>query len=345
MGAINESSLRRLEYVLAENKILRKQIRGSVKMNDADRRTLAEVGKKLGKQALKELGSIVSPDTILGWYRKLVAKKFDGSKKKRGPGRPRTPGLIQELVLRFARASRSWGYGRIIGALANLGHKVSVQSVADILKKHGVEPVPRWRQGTIWVEFILSHMAVMSATDFFTAEVLTLRGIVTYYVLFFIELGTRRVHLAGITEHPDETWMTKVARNLTMASLGFLSGLRFLLHDRDSRYSATFRATVRSGGVRAVQLPAHSPNLNAFAERWERSVKEGCLGRMILLGDGSLRRAVAQYLAHYHGERNQQGRANALLRPRAEDRVGETRGSLRCRQRLGGLLKFYHRSA
>ncbi len=345
MAAINDGSLQRLEYVLAENKILRKQIPGNVRMNDADRRKLAELGKKLGKKMLSEIGSIVSPDTILGWYRKLIAKKFDGSKQKRGPGRPRKPKLIEELVLRFARENRSWGYGRIIGALANVGHEVGANTVSNILKKHGVEPVPTRTRGTSWAEFIKSHMAVMSATAFFTAEVLTLRGLVTYYVLFLIELGTRRVHLAGITEHPDEAWMMQVARNVTMADLGFLDATRYLVHDRDSKYTAAFRETIRSGGVKSVRLPAHSPNLNAFAERWVRSVKDECVGKMILLGEASLRCAVEQYLAHYHGERNHQGRENALLLPKIEDRIGAADGKLRCRERMGGLLKFYHRAA
>jgi transposase InsO family protein len=342
---MNEGSLLRLEYVLAENKILRKQIAGGVKLCDADRRKLAELGKKLGKKILSEIGLILSPDTILGWYRKLIARKFDRSRRKQGPGRPRTPALIEKLVLKFARENRSWGYGRIAGALANVGHEVSYQTVANILKKRGVEPAPARKQGTSWAEFIKSRLSVMSAADFFTAEVLTLRGLVTCYVLFFIELGTRRVHLAGITPHPNEAWMMQVARNATMAGLGFLDGKRYLVHDRESKFSAAFRATIRSGGVRSVRLPARSPNLNAFAERWVRSVKEECVGKMIPLGEGTLRRAVEQYLAHYHGERNHQGKDNALILPKAGDRIGAREGRLRCRERLGGLLKFYHRAA
>lgn len=345
MAAINDGSLLRFEYVLAENKILRKQVPGAVKMTDADRRTLAELGKKLGRKALKEIGSIVTPDTILGWYNKLIAKKFDGSKKKRGPGRPRKPAEIEALVLRFARENRSWGYGRIAGALANVGHEVSQNTVANILKKHGVEPAPTRNQGTPWADFIKSHLAVMAATDFFTAEVLTMKGLVTYYVLFFIELGSRRVHLGGITPHPDEAWMMQVGRNVTMCDLSFLNGKRYLILDRDSKYSAAFRATIKSGGVRAVRLPARSPNLNTFAERWVKSVKDECVRKLVLLGEGMLRRAVEQYLSHYHGERNHPGRENALLVPRIEDRIGSKNGRLRCRQRLGGVLKFYRRAA
>jgi hypothetical protein len=345
MAAINDGSLQRLEYVLAENKILRKQVAGAVKMTDADRRTLAELGKKLGKKVLAEIGTLVRPETVLGWYSKLVAKKWDGSKKKRGRGRPSTRKEIEALVLRFAKENPTWGYGRIVGALQNVGYKVASQTVGNILKRHGIEPVPSKSHGMQWSEFIKSHLAVMAATDFFTAEVLTLKGLVTYYVLFFIEIGSRRVHLAGITPDPDDAWMMQVARNATMADDGFLCGSRYVLHDRDSKYSAAFRATIRSGGVKSVRLPARSPNLNAFAERWVLSVKKECLRKLVLVGEGSLRRAVEEYLRHYHRERNHQGRENALLQPRIEDRIGAKEGRLHCRERLGGLLKFYHRAA
>jgi len=345
MGALNEETLLKYEYLVAENKILRKQVPGAVKLTDADRVKLAELGKKLGKKVLAEIGSIVRPETVLGWYTKLVAKKWDTSKQKRGRGRPPVGKEIEKLVLQFAKENSSWGYGRIVGALSNVGHKASAQTVANILKKHGIEPVPAKNRGMKWSEFIKSHLSVMAATDFFTAEVMTLRGLVTYYVLFFIEIGSRRVHLAGITPNPDEAWMMQVARNVTMEDYGFLKGNRYLLHDRDSKYSSAFRATIRSGGVKSVRLPARSPNLNAFAERWVKTVKDECVSKLMLVGEGSLRRAVEEFLKHYHEERNHQGKANALLQPKAEDQVGAREGRVCRRERLGGLLKFYHRAA
>ena len=183
----------------------------------------------------------------------------------------------------------------------------------------------------------------MAGTDFFTAEVLTLRGLVTYYVLFFIHLESRRVDIAGITVHPDEAWMKQVARNATMDDCGALRDCRYLLHDRDTKFTRSFRAILVSGRVKPLALPARSPNLNAYAERWVRSVKEECLSKVILFGERSLRRALSEYVDHFHAERNHQGKANVLLFPRDTDRGRE--GPARCRERLGGLLRYYHREA
>ena len=184
-GSVDEELLLRNEYLVAENRILRNQIQGRLRLTDGERRTLAEIGKRLGKRALQEVVSIVKPDTILGWHRRLVAKKFDGSKSRHYPGRPRVDADIEELVASLAQENKSWGYDRIAGALANLGHEVSDQTVGNILKRHGIPPAPERKKTTTWTEFIRSHMKVLAATDFFTAEVWTQGGLVTYYVLFF----------------------------------------------------------------------------------------------------------------------------------------------------------------
>src|SRR5262249_40719840 len=182
-----------------------------------------------------------------------------------------------------------------------------------------------------------------SCTDFFTTEVLTLRGLVTYYVLFFIHLESRRVDIAGITVHLDELWMKQMARNVTMEGCGILRDCRYLLHDRDTTYTHSFRAIIASGQVEPLALPARSPNLNAYAERWVRSVKEECLSKVILFGERSLRRALNEYVEHYHAERNHQGKGNVLLFPRDTDVRRE--GPVPCRERLGGLLRYYHQEA
>lgn len=345
-GSVDEELLLRNEYLVAENRILRNQIQGCLRLTDGERRTLAEIGKRLGKQALQEVVSIVKPDTILGWHRKLVAKKFDGSKNRQYPGRPRVDADIEELVVRLAQENKSWGYDRIAGALANLGHEVSDQTVGNILKRHGIPSAPERKKTTTWTEFIRSHMDVLAATDFFTAEVWTQGGLVTYYVLFFIHLATRRVCIAGITPNPNEQWMTQVARNVTMADVGFLSSSRYLIHDRDSKFCESFRDTIECVGVTPVRLPARSPDLNAFAERWVRSVKEECLSKLILFGEASLRHALKDYVAHHHHEMNHQGKDNLLLFP--EPAIAQTNGlegPIQCRERLGGLLRFYHREA
>jgi transposase InsO family protein len=188
-------------------------------------------------------------------------------------------------------------------------------------------------------------MAVLVATDFFTVEVLTLRGLMTYYVLFFIHLESRRIGLVGLTRHPDEEWMEQMARNGTMEDSGFLNNRRYLLHDRDRKYCRGFRDVIRAGGIEPIALPARSPNLNAYAERWVRSVKEECLSKLILLGEGSLRRVLRHYEAHYHEERNHQGKDNLLLFPLRTPAVPGEQEQVRCRERLGGLLKYYERKA
>jgi hypothetical protein len=190
-----------------------------------------------------------------------VAEKFDGSKRRRVSGRPRVKVEVEALVVRFARENSGWGYDRIVGALANLGYRVSDQTVGNILRRHGIEPVPQRSKTTTWKDFIRRHMDVLAATDFFTVEMLTWRGLVTYYVLFFIHLESRRVSIAGITDHPDACWMRQMACNATLEGMGDLNGSRYWLHDRDAKFCAEFRETLAAGGVTCLRLPPRSPNL------------------------------------------------------------------------------------
>ena len=240
-GAVDQELLLRNEYLVTENRILRDQLKGRVRLSDGERTALAEIGQKLGKQALKEVATIVKPDTILGWHRTLVAQKFDGSRQRRVPGRPKIAPELEALIVRMAQDNRSWGYDRIVGALANLGCTVSAQTVGNILKRHGLPPAPERKRTTTWKEFIRTHMDVLVATDFFTTEVWTLGGLVTYYILFFFHLGSRQVHVAGVTPHPNEAWMAQVARNVTMEAWGFLSPGQYLIHDRDTKFCAVFQ--------------------------------------------------------------------------------------------------------
>ena len=293
-------------------KILKAQLQGRLKLTDVERATLGEIGHRLGRKALAEVANVARPDTILAWYRKLVARKFDGSKARRSPGRPRIKTEVEQLIVRMAKENRDWGYDRIAGALSNLGHDVCDQTVGNVLQRHALPPAPERKHTTSWSAFIRMHLALLAGTDFFTAEVLTLRGLVTYYVLFFIRLESRRVDIAGITVHPDVPWMRQIARNVTMEGCGALRDCRYLLHDRDTKYSHSFQAIIASGQVEPLVLPARSPNLNAYAERWVRSVKEECLSKVVLFGEGSLRRALGEYVEHYHAERNHQGQYPAV---------------------------------
>ncbi|GEP61959.1 helix-turn-helix domain-containing protein [Reyranella soli] len=303
-GTVDQELLARNEYLAAENRILKAQLTGRLKLLGADRKTLGEIGHRLGRKVLADVATIARPDTIIGWYRQLVARKFDGSKARRYPGRPRIQREVEELIIRLASENRSWGYDRIAGARANLGYDVSDQTVGNVLRRHGLPPAPERKRSTSWADFIRTHMDRLAGTDFFRAEVLTLRGLVTYYVLFFIHFESRRVAIARITVHPNEAWMKQIARNATMDECGALLGCRYLLHDRDTKFTRSFRAMVAPGKVEPLVLPPQSPNLNAHAERWVRSVKEECLSRVILFGERSLWRALREYVDHFHTERN-----------------------------------------
>src|SRR5216683_5210523 len=343
-ASVDEELRLRNAYLAAENRILRQQINSHVPLTDGDRSALSAIGMKLGKKALAEIATVAKPSTILAWHRKFVDPQVDTSEPPKSVGRPRIDQAIEALVVRMTRENRSWGYDRIVGALANLGYTISDQSVGNILKRHGIPPAPERKTTTTWKEFIRTHLDVLVATDFFTAEVWTLGGLVTYYVLFFIHLGSRQVHIAGITPHPNEAWMVQMARNVTMEAWGFLSPGQYLIHDRDGKYCPAFQQLIDAAGITRVPLPPRSPNLNAYAERWVRSVKEECLARTILFGEASLRHVLAQYVAHFHHERNHQGKGNVLLFP-AVSQDTERTAPMQCRERLGGLLKYYTREA
>ena len=344
-GTVDQELLLRNEYLVAENRILKAQIKGRLHLSDAERATLAEVAHRVGRKSLEDIAVSAKPDTILGWYRKLIANKFDGSKARRTHGRSRIDEEMESLVVRMAKENPSWGYDRMVGAMANLGHKLSDQTVGNILGRHDVAPAPKRKHTTNWKDFIRTHLDVLAGTDFFTVEVVTLKGLITYYVLFFIHLGSRKVCLAGMTPHPDEEWMKQMARNLTLEQWGFMGNCRYLLHDRDGKFCPSFDEIIELGNVKPIPLPARSPNLNTFAERWVKSVKEECLSKLVLFGEASLKRALQQYLIHYHEERNHQGKGNALLFPSQARPVGSEQGSVQCQQRLGGLLKYYYRQA
>jgi len=344
-GTVNQELLLRNEYLAAENRILKAQIKGRLLLSQEEKATLAEIAHRLGRKALEEVAGAAQPDTILGWYRKLIARKFDGSRFRERVGRPRVAEEIERFVVRMAKENPSWGYDRIVGALANLGHRLSDQTVGNLLRRHGLSPAPKRKQTVSWKDFIRSHRDVLVGMDLFTAEVLTLKGLLTYDVLFFIHLETRRVSLVGFTPYPDQGWMEQQARNMTMEEWGSLKGCRYLLHDRDTKFCESFRELIESASVNPLRLPARSPNLNSYAERWVRSVKEECLSRLILFGESSLRRALRHYEAHYHQERNHQGKDNVLLFPLPTQAVRGEQEKVRCRERLGGLLKYYEREA
>ena len=342
-GWLNRRQEDAIDYLREENRVLREQIGSKrIRFTDAQRRRLAMRGKKLGCNVLARLAGIATPDTILRWYRKLIAKKYDGS-TSRGRGRPKTPCQIAELVVRMAADNPKWGYTRIRGALANLGHEIARNTVKRILQEHGIDPAPERGRRTSWSTFLRAHWEGLAATDLFTVEVLTLAGLRRYFVFFVIELKTRHVHIAGIHHQPYGEWMEQVARNLTDSFDGFLRGATHLIHDRDSLFTSKFAEILKNGGVTPIKLPPRSPNLNAFAERFVRSIKEECLSRVVVLGERHLRLLVREYVEHYHHERNHQGLDNQLLSEPPPPSKPDA--NVQRHRRIGGLLNYYHREA
>ena len=250
---------------------------------------------------------------------------------------------IADLVVRMAGENPQWGYTRIQGALANLGHEVARNTVKRILQDHGIDPAPERSQRTPWKTFLLAHWAGLAAADFFTVEVLTLAGLKRYLVFFVIELQTRRVQIAGIHQQPGGAWVEQMARTLTDPVDGFLRTARYLIHDRDPLYTRVVADILMSSGVQPIRLPPRSPNLNAYAERFVRSIKEECLDRVVPLGEDHLRLLAREYVEHYHRERNHQGLDNRLLQQAPLPQRAATH--VQRRDRLGGLLNFYHREA
>jgi putative transposase len=291
-GWVNRGQQNAIDYLQEENRILREQVGNKrLRLTNAQRRRLAEKAKVVGRKTLRALACIVTPDTLLRRHRELIAKKYDGSEQRR-PGRPRSSQEMQKLIVRMAKDSSSWGYTRIRGALRTPGHLIGRNTIQRILKENGIEPAPERGKGMPWETFLKAHWGAIAAADFFSLEIITRAGRVRYFVFFGINLKTRRVEVAGIIQQPYGEWMKQIARNLTDVVDGFLEKTKYLIHDRDPLYTREFADILASGGVRTVKLLAQSPDLNAYAERFVRSIKEECLERMILLGEHHLRRAV-----------------------------------------------------
>ncbi|KPK50433.1 MAG: hypothetical protein AMK72_02310 [Planctomycetes bacterium SM23_25] len=297
----------------------------------------------MGRQLLREVGTLLSPDTLLKWHRWLIARKYDGSaKRKRGP-KPLKADMIRDLVVRMAEENPSWGYGRIHGELKGLGFDVHWQTVRRVMREHGFLDDPDRPEKTRWRDFLRSHWESIAACDFFTLEAWTMTGLTRFLVFFVMDLATRRVELVGIDRCPNEKWMLQQGRNLTDPEDGFLKDKRILIHDRDPPFTEQFRATLKAAGLRALKLPKRSPDLNAYAESYVRGAKRECLDKMILFGEAHVRYVVERHAAHYNNERPHQGLGNRRINEPEEPPPED--GPVLCRERLGGLLKSYYREA
>ena len=303
-------------------------------LRPADRAFLAALTRVLPQP--RRRGLIVTPQTLLRWHRELVRRKW--TQPGRSLGRPAVDDRIRQLVLRFARENPGWGYPRIAGELLKLGLRVSPSTVRRILLANRLGPAPR-RSGPSWHTFLRQQAASMLACDFFTVETISLRR---FYVLFFIELESRRIHLAGGTRNPSGPWVTQQARNLSFT--GLFERMRFLIHDRDSKFSGAFDEIFRSEGITVIETPIRAPQANAYAERFVRTVRAECLDWLLILGRRHLERVLRIYTAHYNTERPH--RALALRSPDPTNAEPPPRDAIiRRRDRLGGLIHEYHRAA
>ncbi len=344
---VNQELLDAIDYQQEEIRILNGQISKRIRFTDAQRKNLAEKAKMLGK-AIEQYATIVTPDTLYRWHRKLIARKFDGSKKRKYPGRPRKPEVVEDLVLSIAKENPRAGALNISGRLNGLGHSICKETIRQILLRNGIDPAPQRGKRKTWAEFIAQHKDVIWACDFFTVEVWCGLRLTTFYVLFFVHLKSRKVILGGITENPTGLWCEQTARELTGFD-GPIHGLDrkgYLIHDRGTYFTEDFGKVFAGVNIEALKLPPRSPNLNAFAERFVRSIKHDCLNHLILVGEASLRRTRNEYLKHYHMERNHQGLGNDIPFPKPAITENEyDNGHVAKKSRLGGLLNFYHRQA
>jgi putative transposase len=338
------------EYLRLENRILKERMSGRIRFSDEERRSLAQAALALGRSLMKEVVSIVKPETILAWQRRLERRKWDYSQRRRqGPGRPRRPDDVEALVCRLARENL-WGYQRIRGELLKLSIVLSKECIADILRRNGLPPSPR-RQGLTWQQFLSRHREVLLCADLFTKEVWTFCGLRTAYVLFVLHLRTRRIVLAEATFSPHGQWMRQMGRNLLMECDDL--GLRphIVVHDRDELLVHDLDVTLGTAGLEIVRTPFRAPDANAHAERWIGSATGECLDYLILFGLGSLQRTLRIYRDFFNGHRPHQGIDNQIPDRQAAPAAAlpgkrpERQPIVECQQFLGGLLNSYYRRA
>jgi putative transposase len=328
-----EVLLLRHQLRVLERQVSRRQL------TQADRALLAALSRVLSRQAWRR-SAFVTPATLLRWHRELVARCW--TYPHRLPGRPPTGADVRALVVRLAGENPSWGYRRIQGELLGLGVKLAPSTVWSILKKARIEPAPK-RLAPSWAEFLRAQAASIVECDFLTVDTVFLKR---FYVLFFIELATRRVRLAGITTNPDGRWVTQQARNLVMQLSDEGVHPLLLIRDRDSKFTRAFDEVFRCEGIRVIKAPVRAPKARAHAERWVGSVRRECLDRLLILGRRHLEHVLAEYVAHYNEHRPHRAleqRPPLTQPPPLDQRVGEVISLERVRRRdlLGGLIHEY----
>jgi putative transposase len=315
--------------------VLQRQVK-TPRLSWADRAVLAALARLL---PCGQLRLIVSPRTLLRWHACLI--QWHWTYPRRAPGRPGTAKPVRALILEMARENPGWGYRRIHGELAGLGYKLAPSTVWQVLKDAGVDPAPR-RSGQTWRAFLETQAKTILAVDFFHVDTVFLRRL---YVLFFIEHGTRRVHLAGITAHPTGEWVAQQARNLLMNLDDRAEGLKFLIRDRDTKFTAAFDAVFTSAAVRIIRTPVRAPRANAIAERWISSARRECLDRMLITGERHLRLVLSEYADHYNDHRPHRTLCQSPPAGRECPPTMDPNARVLRRDRLGGLIHEYSQVA
>lgn len=347
-GTTQKELARQVKYLKVENEILRGKLPKRITITPKEKHRLVRFAQKLGGKVLRQLTTIVAPDTLLKWIR---AEKKDGKKTPAKRGRRRTPEQIRRLVLKLAKENQ-WGYTRILGELKKLGiRSISKNTVKRILKDAGYDPGPKRGEGT-WDEFLKQHAASLWQCDFFSKRIMTLKGIREVFVIAFLNVKTRQVILSPATQHPDEEWV--VAQGELFVKEAREKGLpvRYVQHDRDTKFTRAFDAKLKSLRAKIKKGAYRSPNTNAFVERFIQSIEQECLDRFVIFGEKHMDHVCREYLAHYHEERPHQSLENQpVTAPKRRGRPKSKRGNVeyeivplaevRCKRRLGGLLKSY----
>ncbi len=334
--------IRYVEYLKTENRILRSKLPKRITITPAERQKLVKVGKPLGK-AIKELITIVTPRTFARWISGENGARYKRTAK---PGRPRTPDEIRELVTQMAK-DNGWGLGRILGELKKLGiRKICKTTVRNILLEHGFDPGPKRGEGT-WDDFIKIHAKTLWACDFFSKKVWTFGGLVEYFVLFFIQPSTRKVHIAGITANPDGVWMAQQARNLCMFFDDLPDRPKYIVCDQDTKFTAQFEEILKIDDIELKRTAVRAPNQNAYAERWVQSIKQECLDLFVVFGEKHFRHIIQEYVRYYHDHRPHQALSNLPPMMNAVPEQVECLGpeDVVRHESLGGLLTHYQRKA
>ena len=311
--------------------MLRRQV-ARPRLDWADRAVLAGLSRLLPRSVWR--GRLVQPTTLLRWHRDLIRRRWTYPHRR---GRPTVTAELRQLVLRMAKENPTWGYRRVHGELCRLGYKIGASTVWSILQRAGADPAPQ-RSAVSWRQFLRAQAKGVLAVDFFTVDTVFLKRL---YVLFVIEVASRRVHVLGVTAHPSGEWMAQQARNLFMAVDDRVGRFRFLVRDRDTKFTAAFDAVFAAEAIKVLTTPVRAPQANAYAERWVGTVRRELLDRMLIVGGRQLQAVLAEYVDHYNGHRPHRALGQAPPLGPAEPPVVLTSRTILRRDRVGGLIHEY----